>query len=119
MQKTCEWSKKRCIVITPRHETEAWVLADPAAVTSTLGYTGTPKSVGLPANAAEAERVVDPKLILQQVVATVRGRHRAIDLAQVLPAIAQRQDLEQLRKTASFRKFESGLRVALTDLSCL
>jgi len=119
MQRRCNWPTDRCIVIAPRHETEAWVLADPEAVKSTLGYTGSPGSIGLPANATEAERVVDPKATLQQAVARVRGRRRAVDLAQVLPAIAQRQELGELRRSASFRAFEERVRVALNDLGCL
>lgn len=119
MHKLCGWSTDRCVVITPRHETEAWVLADPAAVTSTLGYTGPPASIGLPATPAAAERLVDPKATLRQAVAKVRGRRRTVDLAQVFPAIAQRQSLAELRKLASFQAFENCVRTALNDLGCL
>lgn len=119
MRRLCGWSTDRCIVITPKHETEAWILADPEAVTSTLGYGGTPASIGLPLNPAQAERLIDPKATLQQAVAQVRGRRRNVDLAQVFPAIAQRQRLVELRKTASFRSFEKGIETALRDLGCL
>jgi hypothetical protein len=119
MRERCGWSSDRCIVIAPRHETEAWVLADADAVTATLGYNGTPNSIGLPATGDQAERLVDPKAVLQQAVAQVRGRRRPIELSQVFPAIAQRQDLGALRRVASFRRFEDSLRTALDDLGCL
>jgi hypothetical protein len=120
MRELCNWPTDRCVVIAPRHETEAWVLADPAAVTEALGYTGTPASVGLPMNAAEAERVADPKAILEQAIVRTRGRRRgAIDVARVFPAIARRQNLTIVRRSESFRVFQDRVRVALNDLGCL
>ena len=119
MRQRCGWSSDRCIVITPKHETEAWVLADPVAVTATLGYTGTASSIGLPTTAGQAERLVDPKSTLKQAVAQVRGRRRPVELSQVFPAIALRQDLATLRGLASFRRFEDSVRTALDDLGCL
>jgi hypothetical protein len=38
MRELCGWPATRCIVISPRHETEAWILADAEAITATLGY---------------------------------------------------------------------------------
>ncbi len=119
VQRRCAWPPNRCIVIAPRHETEAWILADPEAVTGSLGYTGTAASIGLPNHAAEVEQLQDPKAILQQAVRQVRGRRRPIDLGRVFPAIAQRQDLARLRQAASFRDFERRVTVALNDLGCL
>ncbi len=112
----CHWPTDRCIVIAPRHETEAWVLADPQAVIDALGYAGTPASIGLPTNAAAAERLANPKATLQQVVAQVRRRRRPIQSVRIYPAIAQRQRLTELRNTASFRVFEARLQVALREL---
>jgi len=115
----CEWPQKRCIPVMPRHETEAWVLADPMAVTSALGYRGSPESIGLPTNAAAAEQVRDPKAILKAAVAQVRGRRRPVEAEQILPSIAQRQSMPQLRKAQSFTRFEERLKVALSDLGCI
>ena len=42
MNDHCRWPTRRCVTITPRHETEAWVLADPEAVTGALGYVRDP-----------------------------------------------------------------------------
>jgi hypothetical protein len=42
VQQLCEWNPVRCVTLTPRHETEAWVLADANAVRAALDYTGAP-----------------------------------------------------------------------------
>ena len=119
MHQLCDWPKERCIPVLPRPETEAWALADPIAVTTALGYRGSPESVGLPANAAESERVRDPKAILGAAVAQVRGRRRSVDAEQLLPAIALRQRLRWLRDAPSFVQFEGQLKAALAHLGCI
>ena len=78
MYALCNWAPERCIVVAPRKETEAWILADGSAVTSALGYWDTPTSIGLPATAAQAEKVADPKMTLKQAIQKVRGRRRPI-----------------------------------------
>ena len=47
MSHLCAWPPERCLAITPRHETEAWILADPLAVLSALGYRGRSSDIGL------------------------------------------------------------------------
>jgi hypothetical protein len=71
MHALCGWPHVRCITISPRHETEAWILADPQAVTGALGYLGSSGSIGLPASASEAERIGDPKAVLEEAVRQV------------------------------------------------
>jgi hypothetical protein len=73
----------------------------------------------LPADAAAAERLADPKLTLQHVISEVRGHRRPAHPAQIFPAIAQRQTLAALRGADSFRAFESRIRIALADLHLL
>lgn len=119
MHALCQWPSVRCITISPRHETEAWLLADPQAVTDSLGYRGAPEAIGLPSNAHEAERLPDPKSVLVAAVREIRGKRRPFDVKQLFPAIAQRQSLAKLRQTTSFESFEAGLLAALTDLGCL
>ena len=119
MHEKCDWPPVRCITISPRHETEAWILADSQAVTSALGYNGSPDSIGLPTSAAEAERLADPKAVLSGAVAQVRGRRRHIDVKQMFAAIAQRQSFAALRQTRSFAAFEASLLAALTDLGSI
>lgn len=115
----CEWPPVRCITITPRHETEAWILADPQAVTSALGYAGSADSIGLPADANHAERLADPKAALAVAVREVRGKRRQFEARQIWPAIAQRQSLVKLRQSRSFASFETRLLTALGDLGCV
>lgn len=115
----CAWPLERCVIVTPRHETEAWILADPAAVCSSLGYSGSHASIGLPTNAREAERLVDPKAVLSQAANQIRGRRKRQSAEQLLPAIAQRQSLSVLRSAASFRLFEASLVNALRSIGCL
>lgn len=119
MQTTCEWPLSRCITISPRHEVEAWVLADPMAVTGALGYSGSHLLLGLPNNAKEAERLVDPKSVLAKAIGQVRGRRKPYDARQIFPAIAQRQNFANLRQAQSFAVFEASVASALADLGCI
>ena len=127
MRELCDWPPVRCITISPRHETEAWILADSLAVTSALGYTGSPDSIGLPTNAAQAERLDDPKAVLSRAVSQVRGRRRRFDVKQIFPAIAQRQsfvkrDRSKLSRRACWQRSltlgasEHDRRYGLADL---
>ena len=119
MHESCGWHLVRCVTITPRHETEAWLLADPEAVCDALGYRGPPDSVGLPVNAREAECISDPKAVLEAAVRKVRGRRRTSNVTQIFAAIAQRQRFERLRNAHSFASFERNLTAALADLGCV
>jgi hypothetical protein len=119
MHVCCEWSQDRCIVMTPSHEMEAWVLADPLAITDAYGFKGNPESLGLPSTPRQAEKLVDPKATLAEVIRTIRGRRSPDRMDQLLPAIAQRQSIDALRKSVSFSNFESRLRRGLADLGCL
>ncbi|MDR3440559.1 hypothetical protein [Telmatospirillum sp.] len=115
----CGFPLERCIVIAPRHETEAWMLADRNAVGGALGYRGDLAALGLPASAQDAERLVDPKAILNAAISIVRGRRTSPNVQQLIPAIAQRQDLAKLRGAASYRAFEEELAQALLSLGCI
>jgi hypothetical protein len=119
MHALCELDPRRCITIEPNHETEAWLLCDPAAVTSAPGYRGPPTDLELPASPQEAEALVDPKATLTQAMAAARGRRRPESAGTLYPAIAQRQSLAALRESASFRSFEARLVEALQSLGCL
>jgi len=119
MHALCDWPPLRCITISPRPETEAWILADPGAVTAALDYRGSHTAIGLPGDANEAERLSDPKAVLAAVVSKVRGRRRVYDGKQIFPAIAQRQSLLTLRKARSFGAFEASLQAGLADLGCI
>jgi hypothetical protein len=117
----CGFPLERCVIIAPRHETEAWMLADRDAVGGALGYRGDLAALGLPADAEQAERLVDPKAILNAAIGGVRGRRSSQNVQQLIPAIAQRQNLAKLRGAASFsfRTFEDALARALKHLGCI
>lgn len=115
----CNWPAERCITITPRHETEAWLIADGRAVTMALGYSGDPFEVGLPGDARAAERLNDPKQVLRAAIEAIAGRRRVRIIDSLFPAIAQRQELELLRQSSSFLEFERRLRCCLRELCCI
>ena len=96
--------------------TESWALADPGAVLETLGYQGAAFDLDLPGNAAEAEAHPDPKACLEAALRSVRRRARRSRGETLLPAIAQRQSIDALRRSASFQVFERHLLVGLRDL---
>lgn len=116
-QQACGWLCDRCVIVAPRHETEAWVMADPEAVAATLGITRV-EQLDLPVDARAAERLADPKAKLQQALNLVaRGRRRRVE--DLYPSIAQRQDLIKLRASLSFAAFENSLRAALRSLALI
>ena len=115
----CGWSSDRCVILAPRHETEAWALSDPQAIANALGYRGPIAALGLPADGAEAERLVDPKAILEQAARRVQNRRAGgRGVSQLLPAIAQAQTLTALRMSQSFRDFEASLRAPSAPPTC-
>lgn len=120
IQEVCGLAPARCVLICPRHETEAWALADPAAVLDALGYGGPAADLGLPNSGREAERLPNPKDSLRMAVTRARGRNRhGRDASAVLPAIAQRQSIDALRGAPYFKRFEESLVAALRDVGAL
>lgn len=115
----CGWNPERCVILAPDHETEAWVMADPEAITEALGYRGAIAGLGLPSNAAEAERLTAPKEILERAVGLIQGRRSRRGGSQLFATIAQTQSINALRGSASFRCFEEKLRSSLVSLGCL
>ena len=115
-QQCCDWPEERCVTVSPRHETEAWLLADDSAVASALGYRGDRQALGLPADARAADRLPDPKRTLTDAIAAVAGRRRSQRVDLLFPAIAQRQSLDRLRGSPSFQSFRDRLRTCLRSL---
>lgn len=109
----CGAAPPHCVTITPRHETEAWLLADPTAIMAALGFDGTVIEARLPLTARDAERLTDPKETLRTAVHAMTGRKRKHLVENLFPAIAQRQSLTSLRSTRSFSLFEGNLKRCL------
>ena len=114
----CEWPCDHSVFLSPRHETEAWVLADGNAVCRALGYRGPPSELGLPSTAAAAERIGNPKTKLDEVVRSVSQRAYRGGTSRLLSLIAQEQDIEMLRGCSSFQAFEISLLKCLSVLGC-
>lgn len=112
----CEWQDLQCVTVTPRHETEAWLLADVQAIAETFGYEGDPAAVGLPMTAREAERLNDPKSTLEQAATQIIGHKRNSSIVHTFPSIGQRQRLPTLRTAQSFVQFEQRLLESLRAL---
>ena len=80
-----------------------------------LGYRGAPDELDLPGDAARAEVHPDPKGCLNAALREVRGGRRSRG-ETLLPAIAQRQSIDALRRSESFQGFERSLLAGLRDL---
>lgn len=115
----CDFPVEHCVYLTPRHEIEAWVLADTTAVLQAMGVRGDGADYGLPAGGAAAEDLTDPKATLEQILTKVRGRRRRGRSAIPYAAIAQRQSLAALRTAPTFQQFENNLRRVLGEIGFL
>lgn len=118
MHELCGLPPERCVLLTPAPMTESWALADPEAVLETLGYRGAPSDLDLPGDAVRADAHPDPKACLEGALRSVRGNRRSRSVT-LLPAIAQRQSIDALRRSASFQVFERNLLSGLRDLGVL
>ena len=114
----CNWPGDRTAFISPRHETEAWALADGKAVCRALGFNGAPNELDLPPTAAAAERIIDPKRKLDEVAQSVSQRAYRRGAAKLLPLIAQEQTIDILRGCPSFQEFETSLSRCFLSIGC-
>ena len=118
-EQLCGWRVDRTALLSPRHETEAWALADGEAVCRALGFLGAPEELGLPPTAAAAEQIIDPKKKLNDVARSVSERAYRGGATKLLPLIAQEQSINTLRGCSSFLQFEQSLERCLISLGCL
>lgn len=108
----CNLPQEGVVFVSPRHETEAWALAEPDAICRALGYRGDIDDLNLPRSGREADRIVDPKAVLERAACWMSGRsYRRI--SGLLTSIAQEQSIEALQTSPSFQRFESNVRAAL------
>ena len=107
----CAFCQDHCIPLIVRHETEAWLLADPAALRSALGYNG---ALDIPSNAKDAEGLQDPKAVLAAAVSCAKGRRfKPRDIGRLMPSVAQKQNISELRRSVSFEVVYGRTRRAL------
>jgi hypothetical protein len=113
MHAECELDAFRCICLTPKHETEAWILADGQAVLGSVGVEGNPLAYGLPASPQEAERLADPKRALNDALDAMNVRPRSRNLDLLFPTIANRQRLSELYRAQTIRDFRDRVHTSL------
>ena len=113
MTERCDIDDFRCVCITPRHETEAWVLADGEAVLSAVGVNGSLATYGLPLSPQAAEGLPDPKKTLADALDAMNVRARTRHAELLFPAIANAQRLPQLYRAPTIRTFRDQVRHAL------
>lgn len=103
------------VPLAPQQEIEAWALADLDAVRGVVGGRLDP-SVAFEAHLlGTPERLSTPKRTLEDLISQARRPRRpALAARDYLPLIAERLDLEPLRKLSSFRAFEASITAVLT-----
>lgn len=98
------------LTLVPVRETEAWLLADPAAWAQ---LKGSDTSV-LPRRPGDVEKIVDPKIVLDQV-APRRGRDRR----DYFDFIGRKISLETLAEVPAYAEWVAKLEQALKGLKYL
>ncbi len=104
--------------IIPIRMTEAWMLADTAALRTVIGTTLSAHELGLPGHAHEVEAVLDPKHTLNQAMqaATSRRRRRRLSVGAIYEPLARQLDLDHLSRVPAYQQFVQDLILALTAL---
>lgn len=116
MGECCEFDCRRCVVVTPRPETEAWCLADQEALRNALGVSEGFEFIELPAQADQLEKLENPKQTTMEIMSRIMGRKSRKRRKFPYAVIAQVQDIETLNRLPAMREFEDRLDVALATL---
>jgi hypothetical protein len=101
-------SQAKLIALVPKRETEAWCLADPAAISRVPRADRTL----VPHRAAEVEKLHDPKAVLAKVLGTAR-------LDDALELLAANVSLDRLAEVPAYQNFLQDLTTALKELNFL
>lgn len=115
-QEICGFDPQIAVMLSPEKELEAWALADLAAVKTALGVSAISRGL-FPATPAAAERLLDPKARLDEIIKSVTNKSSSY--RNILVRIAQEQNIAELRRAHSFKAFEDGLRDALAHAGFL
>jgi hypothetical protein len=106
-------SAPRCVGVVPKHETEAWMLADRAALGKALGVD--PEKLSEFPALDEVERLNDPKQRIASIRSAVRRGNRRLPLLDSRQ-IGEAVNLDLLRRLDAFKQFENELICALHDM---
>lgn len=108
------------VSVIPVKETEAWAMADGEALRLAFGCTLSDAELGVPPQAADVQRIFDPKKALEEALGSARGGgRRKRTIAQYLGTIGETVSMERLRQIPSFSSTEEELVVALQKLGLI
>ncbi|SNY12270.1 DUF4276 family protein [Paractinoplanes atraurantiacus] len=102
---------ERLVPVVPVRETEAWLLADGAALRAALGVQWSDAEMGVPARPKDVEAIADPKIPIGRL-----ARRRGRPIEDFFEEIAESISLDVLRKVPSFDAFEQQTVEALADM---
>lgn len=108
------------VPVVPVRETEAWVLADRAALADTLSIRAAQVEKAVPARAAEIESLIDPKKPLRSLVEPTMSRqdktHHDEFYKDLLELLADNISIDRLREFPSFARWWDDMKQALEGL---
>jgi hypothetical protein len=107
------------IPIMPKEETESWLLADTDTLRGTLNTQLTASQLGLQGN---PESYTDPKQKLIDVIRIVNAepaRYIKVEKGTLYAPMGADCSLAELRKLASFSRFEAAARAGLVEIGYL
>ena len=104
------WSE-RLVPVIPVRETEAWLIADGAALRTALGVQWSDADMGVPGKSRDVETIVDPKASVARL-----ARRRGRPIEDFYEEIAESVSLDVLRRVPSFAAFEQKTTDALVDM---
>lgn len=109
------------IAVVPVRETETWAILDGDALRHVLGTTLSDHAMGLPRTARDAEKIKDPKALLDQAFIATHpsGRRKTLGTSPHLGALGEQVALKKLRGSASFVALETDLISVLRHLAIL
>lgn len=111
---------RQLVPIVPVQRTEAWMLADSAALCEVVGTRLDARSLGLPQYAHLVESDADPKRTLNQVIQAALAdrprRRRRLDAGTLYEPLARQISLARLQAVPSYTRFVIDLTHLLIGL---
>lgn len=108
------------VPIIPIQTTEAWMLADHAALCEVIGANLTAEALGIPAHPHQVESDPDPKRtlnsVIQRALAQRPRRRRRIDPRSVYEPLARQINLARLSSVPAYARFMADLTQTLIAL---